>query len=946
MNSELIGSEPFRQPVRDRWLAVATFLVALVLYALTVQRTVSFWDCGEFIACAVILGVPHPPGTPLFVLLGRLFSLLPTAADVSLRVNLVSVVSGAAAVGVTYLLAARLLRRWLLAGHDVPMRELLVAACSFGGALLLGFASTVWSNHVEAEVYGLTLLIFMIICYCAVHWVDVRHTRMGPILLVFISYMAVMGLGVGLMVYLAVPGLWLLVLLFHEDYRKDWRVYTGALAMMLVIASGTEAFLWNLLFLMGVAVWWLTAPASAKRALSGFIAPAWAVVLWFIFELTIPLSMFQKYGWGTFDWMASVAILLAATFGGMLAASEDPSDSKRRWGFLFGVVTACLVAFSLQVFIPVRSMQDPRIDENDPETWESFKGFLERKQYGQISMVERMFERRGLWENQFGRHPRMGFWGFFEQQYWLSGSAFVLLFILGLLPFVAPFLRAGRGRAEDFPSRYGVLAYVFITLLATTAGLVVYMNFADGVFYNASATDQAYLEVRDRDYFFSTGFALFGVCIALGAAWLSAWASSRIPSLGRGLVALCALFVGVALPVGTVRANWFRNDRSANVIPYDYALNILNSCPEGSILFTNGDNDTFPVWCLQEAYGIRRDVKVVNLSLVNTDWYILQMKNQYGVPMTLTDDQIRTVPTRLSDGRMYGKPVKPYADPFRGYTHDLVPYIGPDSSLIRVQDQMVEQIVLANSWKLPVFFSGSYSGETELDLPQHMEMVGQSYRLVRKSGMNMADVEESRRLYDEVYSYRSFALPTSYQDESAASLLWAYPEKIIQLAERYMQAGDVENGLRFGELARKVLPAYWRTYDFLGGAYAAAGRPADSQAVLDSGLAALEYLIEVNPGNVLYAQSYALVLDVAGRSADALAFLTKAFRAHPKEELLFITLAQFSVRAGDRVRGELAATLWLDGHPNDDRARGLLSMVGQMPPQVVPEASPTPGDSQ
>jgi hypothetical protein len=939
LNSELLGSEPFRQPVRDRWLALATGFVALVLYALTVQRTVSFWDCGEFISCAVILGVPHPPGTPLFVLLGRLFSLLPTAADVSLRVNLVSVVSGAGAVGITYLVAARILRRWLLLGFDVPARELLVGAASFGGAMLLGFASTVWSNAVEAEVYGLTLIIFMVIVYCTLWWIDVRYTSVGPRLLVFVSYMAVFGLGVALMVYLAIPGFWLIVLLFHEEYRRDWRVYVGALAMMLVMVTGTEAFLWNLFFLAGVTLFWLTAGSGARRSLSGWIAPLWAFVLYGLFQITLPLEMFHKYGWGTFDWVATIAIFVAATLGGFFARDEDASLSTRRWGLLGGIVTACIVAFSLQAFIPLRSMQNPRIDENNPETWENFKGFLERKQYGQISMVERMRTRRGLWQNQLGRHPRMGFWGFFEQQYALSGPAFIVLFVLGLLPFVAPFLRAGRGRAEDFPSRYGVALCLLITLVATTVGLVVYMNFSDGVFYDANASDQAYLEVRDRDYFFTTGFALFGVCIALGTAWLAAWAASRWPSLGRGTTGAAAVALGLLLPVGTVQANWFRNDRSANFIPYDYALNILNTCPQGTILFTNGDNDTFPVWCLQEAYGVRRDVVVVNLSLVNTDWYILQMKNQYGVPMHLTDEQILTVPTRLPDGRLYGKPTRPFADPFRGYTHDLVPYMGKDGELIRVQDQMVEQIVLANNWKAPVYFSGGYSGDTQIDLPHHMEMVALGYRLVKKSGTGMVDVAESRRLYDEVYAYRSFADATSYQDESAASLLWAYPEKMLQLSENYLDSADTTSALALAEKARSVLPAYWRTYQVLSMVYGAQGNSADSAAVVDSGLQALRQLTRVNPGNVLYLQSYALVLDVAGRPDEALGFLMEQFRKRPKEELLFVTLAQYSLRQNDRVRMELAARLWLDGHPNDGRARQLLGMATQMP-QTAPAPSP------
>ena len=922
------------------WMAVATTFLAGIIYFLTVQPTLSFWDCGEFIACASILGVPHPPGTPLFVLIGRIFSILPIGDDVSYRVNLLSVASGAVAVGVAYMVASTFLRRWILRDAQFWGREFVIITGSFCSAMLLGFSATVWNNAVEAEVYGITLAIFMIIMYSSLIWIEVRYTPLGPRLLIFATYMAVFGLGVHMMVYLAIPGMWLMVFMLHEGYRKDWRVWAGALATLLVVGTGTEAFLWNLIFVTGIAVFWRLAPFDQKRKMRAWIVPLWAVSLYLLFSLTFPIAMFEQYGWSPVEWLVSLLIFGACLVGSFVAINEDTARSKIRWGFLTGIGGAALMAFTLQLYIPIRSLHDPKIDENNPETWTSFKSFLERKQYGQQSMVSRMFKRRGLWQNQLGRHPRMGFWGFFQEQYLVTGQPFYFLFLLGMLPFVVPFIRSGAAAKESIPDRFAVYIFLSLTLMATTVGLVVYMNFADGVFYNALATDQAYLEVRDRDYFFTTGFGLFGLCIGLGAAWLTAFVAQRFKSLAKPVVAVMGLVTAIWLPLGTVSANWFKCDRSQNYIPYDYAYNILNGCPPNSILFTNGDNDTFPVWCLQEAYGIRTDVKVVNLSLVNTDWYILQMKHQYDVPMNLTDDQIKTVPERLPDGRLYGRPKEQYYDQFRGYKHDLVPYMSPppESKLIRVQDQMMEQIILANNWAAPVYFSGNYSGETELQLSEHIEMQGQGYRFVRKQGRNMHDTEESYRLYDSTYRYRSFGDLDSYQDESTASLLLAYPEKMIQLSTRLFSNGDTVRALQMAEKAREVVPAYWRTYGILAGMYSQMGSPDDSARVIEEGLRAISYLREVNPGNVLYIQAHALVLDGAGRTGEALTLLSDAFDKQPKEELIFITLAQLGMRAGDQVRLQQAARLWLGGHPNDSRARSLLSF--SPPPATAPPPTP------
>ncbi|HUU44474.1 MAG TPA: DUF2723 domain-containing protein, partial [Acidobacteriota bacterium] len=175
-------------------IGVIVFLFSLVVYLLTVQRTLPFWDCGEFIACSYILGVPHPPGTPLFMLIGRIFSILPLASDISFRVNLLSPISGALAATMAYFVLARLITLW--SGDSYPntslglSEKLAVYAGSFSGALLFAFGTTNWSNAVEAEVYGLAMFLMMALIWLTLVWAAHRHEPQSDRYLIAIALIA------------------------------------------------------------------------------------------------------------------------------------------------------------------------------------------------------------------------------------------------------------------------------------------------------------------------------------------------------------------------------------------------------------------------------------------------------------------------------------------------------------------------------------------------------------------------------------------------------------------------------------------------------------------------------------------------------------------------------------------------------------------------------------
>ncbi|MEW5995048.1 MAG: DUF2723 domain-containing protein, partial [Candidatus Zixiibacteriota bacterium] len=216
-------------------LAAAIFLIAFVAYALTVQRTFSFWDCGEFIACSYILGIPHPPGTPLFVILGRVFSLIPLAEDISYRINYISVISSAFTAMFSYLLTVRVVR-YFFAREDRHWTTRLIAYIGgIAGGLFVAFGRTNWSNSVEAEVYGLALALSTMIVWLTLRYFEQRGTMAAARIIVLVFYLALLGIGIHMTVFLVVPVCSLFFILKRNAESRDWLILSGFVIFELLL---------------------------------------------------------------------------------------------------------------------------------------------------------------------------------------------------------------------------------------------------------------------------------------------------------------------------------------------------------------------------------------------------------------------------------------------------------------------------------------------------------------------------------------------------------------------------------------------------------------------------------------------------------------------------------------------------------------------------------------
>ncbi|MBU0984215.1 MAG: DUF2723 domain-containing protein, partial [candidate division Zixibacteria bacterium] len=419
----ITSREPEQFDRTNAILAGVVFVISFIVYAITVQRSFSFWDCGEFIACSATLGVPHPPGTPLFVLVGRVFSMFPFVEDVSYRINYISVISSALTAMFSYLLIVKLVRHFFKADEAGSLSRLICYAGGVAGAFFVAFSATNWSNAVEAEVYGLGLALSVAIVWLTVKYFENRGTPAASRIILLVMYLAMVGVGIHMTVFLVVPVCAIFFILNERATARDY--------MMICVYAILE-LTFIMLFSNGRAGYGAFMAVSAILGIVLF-ALLWRKINWgILIAIMVCSSIMISF---------SLYLLIALPFGALailgLAYLSKQYGWKVDWQVALGILLVGLIGFSVHMYIPIRSSQGPRIDENNPSRdFRTFVNFLDRKQYGQVSMSERMFERRGSWSHQLGRHANMGFWSYFEEQYSAGGWWFVPLFLLGLLGMV------------------------------------------------------------------------------------------------------------------------------------------------------------------------------------------------------------------------------------------------------------------------------------------------------------------------------------------------------------------------------------------------------------------------------------------------------------------------------------------------------------------------------
>lgn len=715
------------------WLS---FLTALIVYTLTLEPSTSFWDSGEFIASAYKLQVVHQPGAPLFLMLGKVFSLLAggNTSRVAYWINMCSATASAATILFLFWTITALARKVIWKkGENLSRTELFtIMGSGLVGALAFTFSDSFWFSAVETEVYALSSLCTAIVFWAILKWDLHADEPYADRWLIFIAYIMGLSIGVHLLNLLAIPA----IALVYYFRRSNTRTSSGTLIALL-------AGIVILAFIQyGIVQYTIKFAAYSDLFFVNTLGLGFGSgVAFFIILIIISLSsgiLYSLNGKQSHLLIAVTSFVALMTIGGglsglivaaiILAALEYILKIREKRRVLnLALISIVFIIFGYGSFamIVIRTKAEPTLNNSAPDNAFSLLSYVNREQYGDRPLLygqyfdskpvdskkgdviyrkgkekyesagqkyERVYDRNTILPRMYSDDPQhvqfyrdwmgmsetksptfldnLGFlisyqtsfmytryfaWNFIGKQNdeqghgdyihgnWLSGIKFIDNMLLGGqydLPesqltnngynrfYFLPFILGLIGAFWHFKRNQKDAGIVGLLFFFTGLAIVLYLN-------------QNPLQPRERDYAYTGSFYAFAIWIGLGVAGIAEFIRTRIKG---AKAAILATIIGLlAAPVLMARDGWDDHDRSSKFTARDMAIDYLVSCAPNAILFTYGDNDTYPLWYAQEVENVRPDVRVVNLSLLGTDWYIRQMKKKVNeadaLPITMPDEK-------------------------------------------------------------------------------------------------------------------------------------------------------------------------------------------------------------------------------------------------------------------------------------------------------------------
>jgi len=887
------------------WIVCA---IACTVYIMTMEATGSFWDCGEFISSTFKMQVPHPPGAPLFVMLGRLFivafqGLFGSGPESAARsVNLMTALASGFTILFLFWSITHFARKIVITNNSVdPTKDQLFSIMAAGivGALAYTFSDSFWFSAVEGEVYGMSSLFTALVFWAMLKWEHNADNPGADKWIIFIFFLMGLSIGVHLLGLLTIPAI---VMIY---YFKRFKTTTWGTIWAFVIGCVITGFVQKFVIQFTVAgagkfdIWFVN--GLNMPFFSGFIFYFAALAALFIWALNFRETNISKtkiiiflvlffllllYPFMTSSPAVGLRLLKIILIGsiaagaGYLLKSEGLNKLKLGiWCFAF-----MLLGYSTYVTTMIRSNANPAVDMYNVDNPNSLVGYLGRDQYGDFPLIYgQVFTARpesytetdmkytkgkdkyieigydqkpvyaaddmmilprvwdasndqghatfykdylGLAEGEkpsFGNnisfflnyqlawmYGRYFGWNFAGKQNdiqgfaagnprdgnWLTGIPFFDSKVLGLgdqdnLPDSIKHNKANN-KLYGLPFILGLIGMVFHYFKNRkdflVSGLLFFFTGLAIVFYLNQAGNQP----RERDYAYVGSFYAFAIWIGLGVLQIKEWLQNKLSASVSSAIAFGACMLAVPVLMG--QQEWDDHDRSRKVLARDLAKDYLESCAPNAILFTYGDNDTYPLWYAQEVEGIRPDIRVINNSLLGIDWYINQLR--YKVNSSDPIDVIWDAEKIQGNNRNYVY-INPRQDLSQESYYDVYTimkdFVGSDDpdkkvtteggealnylptrrlklsvdenavranqtvnptdtvatevdfelqknkTVLFKNDLAIINIIAANKWKRPIYFTAPYTGQ-ELGLSNYLRKDGLTYRLVpvkNNSGINI-----------------------------------------------------------------------------------------------------------------------------------------------------------------------------------------------------------------
>lgn len=878
------------------------------VYLYTVAPTLSFWDCGEFIGSAFTLAVPHPPGTPFYVLLGRAWliffglisAILPISKEVAWHMNLLGLGFSVLTIGLLYKMMLKIFRTFQK--NDNEFNFIIIA---FATCLGIGFFYTYWRNAIETEVYAAATFVFVLINYLAILWYDsVKQGAPKNKYLLLSFYLIFLSTGVHLTPFLIFIPFYIFIFIVERRYLKD-------------------------VFFLLIGIFQLS---------------------FFALVFLVPATLYTP-----------VLILLGIILlTGIILPLNNP-EKYRNWRFFWTAIFLIIMGISAELYLPIRAAKltelyknkdtieqyhageniAPRINECNPgdnfnfsalfDYNSSFNQVLHRAQYGPTRLIPRQTQDATGFSLIQGYFWQMHL--FVRYLFWQPIPEGINRYFRGLV--LALFcLFSIWGMVVLYKREKKIFLLTIMIMFMLSFAMVSYLNLK----FSPSDPNPQHRpqEVRERDYFFHTSHVYFGILIGFGFLGFTNWVKNETKNKKlTNIASLSSIVVFSAIPLLT---NRYVNNYYGDFIPRDYGYNMLISCDDGAILFTNGDNDTFPLWFAQEVLNLKRKVIIANLSLINTEWYIKQLK-YWGAPISFSDYVIDRLEPRMT----------------------------PDRRIIYVKDIMVRNIIATNAGiklsnedyfinqkdfaaryikgykgKRPIYFASTVSRNNFEGFTSYLKLEGLVYRLTGDSVNPIfnVDVEKTKNFFYNAYRYTGVFEPKKQKslsrllvdfekrkkegefydfailkDENTKRLYSNYAAGLHSLGLKLQEQGDIQGTIdawRFAVLFEPQ-PSYFFDYN-LGLLFAQLG-------IVDS---AEYYFSKIDVKDAQILIRIGSVYKAIGHLNGAIEYFQKAKNINPRLPQTYFGLYSAYLEKNDTASAIRILNDWLKLNPRDTSALNIL----------------------